>query len=115
MLTMMQCVSRLAMRCHSNRLRLVHVDFSQLRKACTHAAWPESAARAKCASITTIIADKHTIEISVRVQGQLGRLSDNNQKPPGLLGWWPAGAVTFLDNHDTGAPCAHTFHRVTDG
>jgi hypothetical protein len=37
------------------------------------------------------------------VQGQLGRLRDRNGKPPGLLGWWPKRAVTFLDNHDTGA------------
>jgi glycosidase len=30
------------------------------------------------------------------------RLADQQNKPPGLLGWWPEKAVTFLDNHDTG-------------
>ena len=31
------------------------------------------------------------------------RLRDAQGKAPGLIGWWPAKAVTFLDNHDTGA------------
>ena len=31
------------------------------------------------------------------------RLRDPNGKAPGLLGWWPSKAVTFVDNHDTGA------------
>jgi len=30
------------------------------------------------------------------------RLRDGDGKPSGLIGWWPAKAVTFLDNHDTG-------------
>lgn len=30
------------------------------------------------------------------------RLRDAQGKPPGLLGWWPSRAVTFVDNHDTG-------------
>lgn len=30
------------------------------------------------------------------------RLRDSDGKPSGLIGWWPAMAVTFLDNHDTG-------------
>ena len=30
------------------------------------------------------------------------RLADKNNKPPGLIGWWPERSVTFLDNHDTG-------------
>jgi alpha-amylase len=30
------------------------------------------------------------------------RLKDNNNKAPGLIGWWPKKAVTFVDNHDTG-------------
>lgn len=34
--------------------------------------------------------------------GEYWRLSDANGRPSGLLGWWPANAVTFLDNHDTG-------------
>ena len=30
------------------------------------------------------------------------RLKDSEGKPSGLIGWWPAKAVTFIDNHDTG-------------
>ncbi|MDD2716383.1 MAG: alpha-amylase C-terminal beta-sheet domain-containing protein [Candidatus Wallbacteria bacterium] len=30
------------------------------------------------------------------------RLKDKDGKPAGLIGWWPAKAVTFVDNHDTG-------------
>jgi len=36
------------------------------------------------------------------LSGELWRLSDKDGRPSGLLGWWPANAVTFLDNHDTG-------------
>lgn len=32
---------------------------------------------------------------------EYGRLRDNQGKPPGLLGWWPGKAITFVDNHDT--------------
>lgn len=35
------------------------------------------------------------------------RLSDSKGKPPGLLGWWPSRAVTFLENHDTGSTQGH--------
>ena len=35
------------------------------------------------------------------------RLRDGAGKPPGLLGWWPSRAVTFLENHDTGSSQAH--------
>jgi len=38
---------------------------------------------------------------------QYWRLRDQNGKPPGLLGWMPTHAVTFLDNHDTGSTQAH--------
>ncbi|NUM33685.1 MAG: alpha-amylase [Candidatus Brocadiae bacterium] len=30
------------------------------------------------------------------------RLRDSEGKPSGVIGWWPAKSVTFLDNHDTG-------------
>jgi alpha-amylase len=29
------------------------------------------------------------------------RLKDHEGKPPGVAGWWPERAVTFVDNHDT--------------
>jgi hypothetical protein len=31
------------------------------------------------------------------------RLADAANKPPGVMGWWPSRAVTFLENHDTGS------------
>lgn len=37
------------------------------------------------------------------VKGELWRLKDNQGKPPGVMGWWPSRAVTFIDNHDTGS------------
>ena len=30
------------------------------------------------------------------------RLIDHEGRPPGLMGWWPSKATTFIDNHDTG-------------
>ncbi|GLC54474.1 Alpha-amylase A type-1/2 [Pleodorina starrii] len=34
-------------------------------------------------------------------QPTLWRLIDPQGKPPGLMGWWPGKAVTFVENHDT--------------
>ncbi len=34
--------------------------------------------------------------------GEYWRLKDAQGKQPGLIGWWPSKAVTFIDNHDTG-------------
>jgi alpha-amylase len=41
------------------------------------------------------------------IRSELWRLSDKNKKASGVLGWWPAKSVTFLDNHDTGGEQAH--------
>ncbi|XP_054809210.1 probable alpha-amylase 2 [Prosopis cineraria] len=41
------------------------------------------------------------------VKGDFWRLKDPQGKPPGVMGWWPSRAVTFLDNHDTGSTQAH--------
>jgi len=38
---------------------------------------------------------------------QYYRLKDKGGKPPGLLGWMPSHAVTFIDNHDTGSTQGH--------
>lgn len=38
---------------------------------------------------------------------QYWRLRDKSGKPPGLIGWWPGRAVTFIDNHDTGSTQRH--------
>ncbi|XP_073269972.1 alpha-amylase 3, chloroplastic isoform X2 [Primulina huaijiensis] len=35
------------------------------------------------------------------------RLSDAQGKPPGVVGWWPSRAVTFIENHDTGSTQGH--------
>ncbi|XP_042052904.1 alpha-amylase 3, chloroplastic-like isoform X2 [Salvia splendens] len=35
------------------------------------------------------------------------RLSDEKGKPPGVMGWWPSRAVTFIENHDTGSTQGH--------
>ncbi|CAI9779330.1 unnamed protein product [Fraxinus pennsylvanica] len=35
------------------------------------------------------------------------RLSDGKGKPPGVVGWWPSRAVTFIENHDTGSTQGH--------
>ncbi|KAG9451824.1 hypothetical protein H6P81_004728 [Aristolochia fimbriata] len=35
------------------------------------------------------------------------RLSDEKQNPPGVVGWWPSRAVTFIENHDTGSTQGH--------
>lgn len=41
------------------------------------------------------------------VKGELWRLRDPQGKPPGVLGWWPSRAVTFIENHDTGSTQGH--------
>ena len=33
---------------------------------------------------------------------QYDRLRGRDGRAPGLLGWWPQRACTFIDNHDTG-------------
>lgn len=41
------------------------------------------------------------------VKGELWRLRDPQGKPPGVIGWWPSRAVTFIENHDTGSTQGH--------
>ena len=41
--------------------------------------------------------------LNVAVEGELWRLRGTDGKAPGMIGWWPAKAVTFVDNHDTGS------------
>ncbi len=40
--------------------------------------------------------------LQAAVNNEYWRLSINNA-PPGVIGWWPSRAVTFVDNHDTGS------------
>lgn len=37
------------------------------------------------------------------LSGEYWRLKDKNSNPAGLIGWWPANSVTFIENHDTEA------------
>ncbi|KAK8969271.1 Alpha-amylase isozyme 3B [Platanthera guangdongensis] len=41
--------------------------------------------------------------LQAAVEGELWRMADANGKAPGLIGWLPGKAVTFVDNHDTGS------------
>lgn len=41
------------------------------------------------------------------LHNQYWRLIDPQGKPPGVMGWWPSRAVTFLENHDTGSTQGH--------
>ncbi|WOL20217.1 alpha-amylase isozyme 3C-like [Canna indica] len=41
--------------------------------------------------------------LQAAVQGELWRMRDTQGKAPGMVGWWPEKAVTFVDNHDTGS------------
>ncbi|RZS08699.1 hypothetical protein BHM03_00039709 [Ensete ventricosum] len=40
--------------------------------------------------------------LQAAVEGELWRMRDSQGKAPGMMGWWPEKAVTFVDNHDTG-------------
>lgn len=39
--------------------------------------------------------------------GEFWRLKADDGRASGFLGWWPAKAVTFVDNHDTGSEQNH--------
>ncbi|KAJ6805720.1 putative alpha-amylase isozyme 3B [Iris pallida] len=41
--------------------------------------------------------------LQAAVQGELWRMIDHQGKAPGMIGWLPEKAVTFIDNHDTGS------------
>ncbi|KAF8062795.1 AMY1.2 [Scenedesmus sp. PABB004] len=65
--------------------------------------WIDAAAKS-CAAFD--FPTKGILQEAVKKQ-QLWRLRDKAGKPPGLIGWWPAKAVTFIDNHDTGSTQQH--------
>lgn len=44
------------------------------------------------------------------VKGELWRLRGPEEKPPGVMGWWPSRSVTFIENHDTGSTQVWQFH-----
>lgn len=52
------------------------------------------------------------------VKGEFWRLRDTQGKPPGVMGWWPSRAVTFIENHDTGSTQNHwpfPSHHIMEG
>ena len=53
-----------------------------------------------------------TIYMQEAVKGEFWRLRDPQGKPPGVMGWWPSRAVTFLDNHDTGSTQVLNFSEL---
>jgi len=57
--------------------------------------------RAKGSTAAFDFATKAVLQEAV-AKNELWRLRDKDGKPPGLIGWWPQRAVTFVDNHDTG-------------
>lgn len=57
----------------------------------------DTGARSAAFDFTT----KGILQLAVK-NSEYQRLKDKNNKPVGLIGWWPERAVTFLDNHDTG-------------
>lgn len=38
---------------------------------------------------------------------EFSRLVDKDNKPAGVMGWWPSRAVTWIENHDTGSTQNH--------
>ncbi|KAL2904364.1 Alpha-amylase 3 chloroplastic [Bienertia sinuspersici] len=48
-----------------------------------------------------VVADDPHFQVLERCE--YWRLSDPKGKPPGVVGWWPSRAVTFIENHDTGS------------
>ncbi|KAJ8538228.1 hypothetical protein K7X08_014768 [Anisodus acutangulus] len=47
------------------------------------------------------------------VKGEFWRLCVSKGKPPGVMGWWPSRAVTFIVNHDTGSHSGLRIHSNT--
>ncbi|RWV94409.1 hypothetical protein GW17_00043055 [Ensete ventricosum] len=50
--------------------------------------------------------------LQAAVEGELWRMRDSQGKAPGMMGWWPEKAVTFVDNHDTGS--TQIQHTIND-
>eukprot|EP00850_Spirogloea_muscicola_P016328 SM000131S26758 [mRNA] locus=s131:324889:327208:- [translate_table: standard] len=45
--------------------------------------------------------------LNVAMNGELWRLKDRENHAPGMIGWYPEKAITFIDNHDTGSSQKH--------
>ena len=60
-------------------------------------------APAPCARSPPLFAAPQGILQEAVSRKEYWRLIDGQGRPPGVLGLWPSRAVTFLENHDTGA------------
>ncbi|PSC69027.1 glycoside hydrolase family 13 [Micractinium conductrix] len=89
-------------------------NFVDLRWEGSHLDYNQDAARQKL--VDYIKGAKHTTMFDFVTKGILqeavknteyDRLRDGRGKAPGLLGWWPDCACTFVDNHDTGSTQQH--------
>lgn len=49
-------------------------------------------------------------ELVMVQKDELNRLRDEQGRPPGVMGWWPSRATTFLENHDTVSSQAFCIH-----
>ncbi len=57
------------------------------------------------AEVSDILQDRQLLALCLQEavkNCQYWRLRDQNGKPPGVIGYYPKRAVTFIDNHDTG-------------
>lgn len=58
------------------------------------------------ASMAFDFTTKGILQEAVR-KNEFWRLKDAKGSAPGVIGWWPEKAVTFIDNHDTGSTQGH--------
>lgn len=68
--------------------------------------WKNHGLKAKQAALTFDFTTKGILQHAIRTN-EFWRLRDQNNKAPGLIGWWSEKAVTFIDNHDTGSTQGH--------
>jgi alpha-amylase len=68
--------------------------------------WQEAGRSSELASAAFDFTTKGVLQYAIRF-GELWRLRDAESRAPGVIGLWPAKAVTFVDNHDTGSTQQH--------
>lgn len=80
----------------SQALAAREADARQALSGCMAFSWPAATA-ARCLLWSAGILQE------AMAKGEYWRLIDSQGRPPGLLGMWPSRAVSFIENHDTGA------------
>lgn len=80
--------------------------------------WKFTGRGAAFASAAFDFTTKGILQYAIR-SGEFWRLRDAQSRPPGVIGFWPAKSVTFIDNHDTGSTQRHwvfgDFDQVRQG